>query len=159
MRALAQGRFPCLPGLRGSHRETVVLYKPVILMCPSSSSRMLKEREENRCFTRGLASCGMGCRPRGHSRAAWVAVPMRGSPALCRCGLQDLLLPQSAASAGSRVDSDPRCLGLTRQKLGPAGLRPSLAHRKVQEPFRPSCMKNVIERAQDCLGLWTSGAS
>jgi hypothetical protein len=28
-----------------SQRETVAFYQPVILMCPSSSRRMLKERE------------------------------------------------------------------------------------------------------------------
>ena len=38
---------PPFTGPGGSHRDTAALYKPVILMCPSSSSRMLKERGES----------------------------------------------------------------------------------------------------------------
>lgn len=40
--------FEWVPGMTRaemrSPRETVVFYKPVILICPSSSRRMLKER-------------------------------------------------------------------------------------------------------------------
>lgn len=37
-------------------QDTAVFYEPVILTCPSSSSRMLKDRAENRCFIRSLVA-------------------------------------------------------------------------------------------------------
>lgn len=111
---------------------------------------MLKDRGENRCFTRSLG----GVLTWGHSGPGWGAGPTRSRRPRADVGF-------GIYSSFCWVPSGFRSVvfGVNEAKAGTYSFEIFFSPRKVQEPFRPSCVRNVIERVQDGLSLWGSGAS
>lgn len=126
--------LPLVPG-------PVSFYKPVILMCPSSSRRMLKERGENRC----LKETGHGGAWRPQGRLLFPDAAFRS------------LSPGQSSHWVRSVSRSTACGG-TKGHLSPCAAAPGTHWGLRLETFTsPGGGSRVIgtERAQGCPGLWS----
>lgn len=152
---LSSGSAPRYQGRRGdvTARWRVEFYKPVILICPSSSRRMLKERGGNRCFKRDETH-GRARRPQGSRPGPWAALcTLAGGRQVTCCSqmwpLDHCFLVGSfcwvRSTGTSTVCGGQRappcsCAWVSRLTLGTAGVRPSQAQGKVWGPPRLSVL-------------------
>lgn len=159
---MSSGSAPRYQGRQGdgTGRWRVEFYKPVILICPSSSRRMLKERGGgNRCFKRDETH-GRARRPQGSRPGPWAAVSMLAGGRQVTCCSQTWPLDHCFPSRQLLLGQEHRHIRSVRGAKGsPMFLwLAQQAHtgdcrcETLSSPGCLSCM-NGPERVRKCPGL------